>query len=117
MRLTENGNARSEQLIVMSTGSLTNREWLPEESSWVDWNFEGPYGFKHEISDLFSPCYTLRLEYRTCLHAGVTVAQERSRTGASTTIATPLSDQSSDGGKGLFVHTDEQKYQTFGKML
>ena len=30
-RLTENGNARSEQLLVMPTESLTNREWLPGE--------------------------------------------------------------------------------------
>jgi len=83
----------------------------------VDWNFKGPSGFRHEISDVFSPYYTLRLKYRTCLHVGVTVAQERSLTRASTTIANPLSDQSSDDGKGLFVHTNEQKYQTFGKML
>ena len=30
-RLTESGNARSEQLLVVRTESLTNREWLPGE--------------------------------------------------------------------------------------
>ena len=30
-RLTEGGKARSEQLLVVPTGSLTNREWLPGE--------------------------------------------------------------------------------------
>jgi len=30
-RLTERGNARSEQLLVMPAESLTNREWLPGE--------------------------------------------------------------------------------------
>jgi len=31
MRLIECGNARSEQLLVVPTESLTNREWLPGE--------------------------------------------------------------------------------------
>jgi len=30
-RLTESGNTRSEQLLVMPTELLTNREWLPGE--------------------------------------------------------------------------------------
>jgi len=30
-RLTESGNTRSEQLLVVPTESLTNRKWLPEE--------------------------------------------------------------------------------------
>ena len=30
-RLTESGNARTEQLLVVPTESLTNREWLPGE--------------------------------------------------------------------------------------
>jgi len=30
-RLTESGNARSEQLLVMPTELLSNREWLPGE--------------------------------------------------------------------------------------
>ena len=30
-RLTESGNARSEQLLVVPTGTLTNSEWLPGE--------------------------------------------------------------------------------------
>jgi len=30
-RLTESGNARSGQLLVMPTESLTNTEWLPGE--------------------------------------------------------------------------------------
>jgi len=29
MKLTESRNARSEQLLVMPTESLTKREWLP----------------------------------------------------------------------------------------
>jgi len=43
-RLTENRNTRSEQLLVMPTESLTNREWLPEISG-VDQNIKGPAGF------------------------------------------------------------------------
>jgi len=31
VRLTESGNARSEQLLVVPTELLTNREWLPGE--------------------------------------------------------------------------------------
>ena len=31
VRLTESGNARSEQVLVVATESLTNREWLPGE--------------------------------------------------------------------------------------
>ena len=31
VRLTESENARSEQLLVMPTQLLTNREWLPGE--------------------------------------------------------------------------------------
>ena len=30
-RLTESGNAKSEQLLMVPTQSLTNREWLPGE--------------------------------------------------------------------------------------
>jgi len=30
-RLNESGNARSEQLLMVLTESLTNREWLPRE--------------------------------------------------------------------------------------
>jgi len=30
-RLTESGNARTEQLLVVPTESLTKREWLPGE--------------------------------------------------------------------------------------
>jgi len=44
-RLTESGNARSEQLLVMPTESLTNREWLPGELQ----NVEGPVGFGYEL--------------------------------------------------------------------
>jgi len=29
VRLSESGNTKSEQLLVMPTESLTNREWLP----------------------------------------------------------------------------------------
>ena len=32
-RLTESGNTRSEQLLVVPTESLTNREWLPGETA------------------------------------------------------------------------------------
>jgi len=44
-RLIENGNARSKQLLVMPTESLTNRENGCQESSWVDWSVEGPAFF------------------------------------------------------------------------
>jgi len=44
VRLTESGNARSKQLLVVPTESLTNREWLPGELL-VDRNIESPAGF------------------------------------------------------------------------
>jgi len=48
MRLTESGDTRSEQLLVIPTESLSNREWLPGElltgSEWIV--------FRYEISDL-----------------------------------------------------------------
>ena len=31
MRLTESGNTKSEQLLMMLTELMTNREWLPGE--------------------------------------------------------------------------------------
>ena len=31
VRLTESGDARSEQLLIVPTESLSNREWLPGE--------------------------------------------------------------------------------------
>ena len=46
-RLTESRNARSEQLLVVHTESLTNREWLPGEL------LSGLELFRYEISDLF----------------------------------------------------------------
>ena len=42
--MIESGNTRSEELLVMPTESLTNREWLPGELL-VDWNVEGRAGF------------------------------------------------------------------------
>jgi len=52
VRLTE--SARSEQLLVMPTESLTNREWLPGELLGVYQNVEGWAGF-------------LVMKYQTCL--------------------------------------------------
>ena len=43
-RLIENGNVRREQLLVMPTESLTNREWLPGELL-SGLNVEGLAGF------------------------------------------------------------------------
>jgi len=51
-RLTESGDTKSKQLLVVPTESLTNREWC-QKSSWVDQNVEGPAGFRYEISHLF----------------------------------------------------------------
>ena len=50
MRLTESGDARSEQLLVIPTESLSNREWLPGEPS------------KHQ-----RPGWFLDMKYQTCL--------------------------------------------------
>ena len=47
-RLAESGNTRSEQLLVMPTESLTNREWLPGELL-----SGSPVGIRYDISDLF----------------------------------------------------------------
>ena len=52
MRLTESGNARSEQLLVMPTESLSNREWLPGELL---------NGSEHQ-----RPGWFLDMKYQTC---------------------------------------------------
>ena len=52
MRLTESGNARSEQLLVVPTESLTNREWLPRELL---------SGLEHQ-----RPGWFLDMKYPTC---------------------------------------------------
>ena len=48
-RLTESGNARSKQLLVVPTESLTNRVWL----EWIRTS-KARLVFRYEISDLFS---------------------------------------------------------------
>ena len=56
-RLTESGNARSEQLLVVPTESLTNREWLPREL------LSG--------SERRSPGWFLDMKYQTCYSSAV----------------------------------------------
>ena len=51
-RLTENGNARSEQLFVVPTGSLSNREWLLKALEWIRTS-KAQLVFGYEIPDLF----------------------------------------------------------------
>ena len=46
-RLTERGNARSEQLLVVPTESLTNRVWL----EWIR-TLKARLVFRYAISDL-----------------------------------------------------------------
>jgi len=60
VRLTESGNARTEQLYVVPTESLTNREWLPGEllngsecQRCKAWR-HGLFVDNYEISDLLS---------------------------------------------------------------
>jgi len=50
-RLTKSTNARSEQLLMMSTESLTNREWLPGELLSRS-NVKARLVFRYEILDL-----------------------------------------------------------------
>ena len=52
-RLTERGNARSEQLLVVPMESLSNREWLPGEL------LSG--------SERPRPSWFLDMKYQTCL--------------------------------------------------
>jgi len=47
VRLTDSGNARSEQLLVVPTESLTNRVWL----EWIRMS-KAQLVFRYEISDL-----------------------------------------------------------------
>jgi len=47
-RLIESGNARSKQLLLVPTESLTNRVWL----EWIRM-LKAQLVFKNEISDLF----------------------------------------------------------------
>ena len=55
VRLTESGNARSEQLLVVPSESLTNREWLPGELlNGLERQRPGWF-LRYEISDLFLP--------------------------------------------------------------
>ena len=51
-RLTKSGNARTEQLLVVPTELLTNREWLPGEL------FNG--------SERQRPSWFLDMKYQTC---------------------------------------------------
>jgi len=55
-RLTESGNARTEQLLVVSTESLTNREWLPGEllNGLERQSRKARLVCRYEISDLLS---------------------------------------------------------------
>jgi len=55
-RLTESGNARSEQLFMVPTESLTKREWLPGELLG---------GSEHQ-----RPGWFLDMKYQTCLEGG-----------------------------------------------
>ena len=48
VRLTESGNTRSEQLLVVPTESLTNRVWL----EWIR-TLKARLVFRYEISNLF----------------------------------------------------------------
>ena len=48
-RLTESGNARSEQLLVVPTELLTNRVWL----EWIRTS-KAQLVFRYEISDLIN---------------------------------------------------------------
>ena len=52
-RLTENGNARSKQLLMMPTESLINREWLLGELLSGSEHSKARLVFRYEISDLF----------------------------------------------------------------
>ena len=55
VRLTESGNARSKQLLVVLTESLTNRDWLPGHVRALEWirTLKARLAFRDEISDLF----------------------------------------------------------------
>ena len=62
-RLTESGNARTEQLLVVPTESLTNRELLPgellngSECQRLGWFLDMKYktcSLRHLLSDCFS---------------------------------------------------------------
>jgi len=55
-RLTKNGNARSDQLLMVPTESLTNREWPPGELL---------SGSEHQ-----RPSWFLDVKYQTCFLAG-----------------------------------------------
>ena len=54
-KLTESGNTRTEQLLVVPTESLTNREWLPGELL---------NGSEHR-----RPGWFLDMKYQTCFAA------------------------------------------------
>ena len=56
VRLTESRNAKSEQLLVVPTESLTNREWLPGELLSESEGRRPSWYFKYEISDLLQDC-------------------------------------------------------------
>ena len=55
MRLTESGNARSEQLLMVPTQALTNREWAMAARRALEWigMSKARLVFRYEISDLF----------------------------------------------------------------
>jgi len=62
VRLTKSGDARSEQLLVMPTVLLTNREWLPGQL-FSGSNIEGP-----AISDLLTCIYAILLKSKALVY-------------------------------------------------
>jgi len=52
VRLTESGNARSEQLLMVPTESLTNRRAAKRALEWIRM-LKARLDFRYEISDLF----------------------------------------------------------------
>jgi len=88
--LTESRNARNEQLLVIPTELLTNREWLPGELlSGLD--VKGPAGFRYEIADLFSiSAHSDLLHHHTLMRMVPGSLQVSGWLSSSTRIASPF---------------------------
>ena len=62
MRLTKSENARSKQLLVMPTESLTDREWQPGELLSGLKCSKARLVFRYEILDFFYDCIAVAIE-------------------------------------------------------
>ena len=104
-RLTKSRNARSEQLLVELTESLTNWEWLPGE---LDQNMEGPAGFRYEISDL----QTSQLTILVCSESLRYLIHTKFRCSSTVTSSYYINKRQNMAWRKLIINNRQKKVET-----